>query len=140
MKNFECSEINFIVIPPNKFFSFASKILLIRTFEHLSETLYWENSVPWDVKTLGLYGLILTILDYNFIWFNFYSDFLAQITNKNQPHHQWQVRFSQDLKLCTQGYIWKRLCLFLNQLHFMVNWLVSLHHKLFQMGKIEYST
>ena len=49
---------------------------LIWAFDHLNETFYLENSVPWDVKTLSLYGLIFTVLDYGFIWFNFYLDFL----------------------------------------------------------------
>ena len=31
---------------------------------------------------LPIYGLILTALDYGFIWFNFYLDFVAQSTIK----------------------------------------------------------
>ena len=53
--------------------------------------------------------------------------FVAQDIIKNQPHYQWQTtwfRFSQNLRLCTQRHIWKRLWSFLNQLHCLVNWLV----------------
>ena len=48
---------------------------------------------------------------------------------KKLASHQWQLRFSQNLKLCK--HIWKRLCSFFNQLHDMLNWLVNLHQKCF---------
>ena len=40
------------------------------------------SSVPWKVKELTSYGLTFTALDYGFIWFNFYLDFVAQNTIK----------------------------------------------------------
>ena len=36
------------------------------------------------VKTLDLYGLVFTVLDYGFIWFNFYSDFAVQNSTKKR--------------------------------------------------------
>ena len=76
---------------------------------------------------MALYGLTFT-------WTLWHKALL-----KNQPS-LWQLGFSQNLKLYTQAYIWKRLCSFLDQLHCMVNWLESLYNIFFQIGKGDYST
>ena len=100
------------------------------------EAIYLASSVPCNaLKMLALYGLIFTAFDNGFIWCNFYLDFIAQNTIKKQPHQQWQLRLSQNFKLCKQAYIWKWLGSFLNQLHSMVNWLVSLHDNFSQIDK-----
>ena len=42
------------------------------------ETFHLANSVPSWVKRLALSGLIFIVLEYGFIWFNFYLDFVMQ--------------------------------------------------------------
>ena len=93
------------------------------------ETIYLAISLPWMVKTLALYGLIFTVFLYGLI---FTWTFYHKLLYKKQPHHQWQLTFSENLKLRKQAYVWKRLCSFVNQLHCMVNWLMSLHDTFFK--------
>ena len=52
------------------------------------KTNYLASSLPCKVKTLALYGLISTVLDYGFIWFNFYLDLIplhGKLTNEFTP-------------------------------------------------------
>ena len=83
------------------FISFDTAQNSVSTQFHLIDLnlFYLASSVPDKIKILSLYGLIFTVLDFGYIW----------------------PRFSQNLKLCKQAYIWKRLCSFLIQPHCMVN-------------------
>ena len=46
------------------------------------ETIYLASSAPCKAKTVALYGLTFTVLDYGFMWFSFHLDFVAQNTIK----------------------------------------------------------
>ena len=45
-------------------------------------TIYLTSTVPCKVEKLAFYGLIFTVLHYDFVWFNFYLDSVAQNTIK----------------------------------------------------------
>ena len=114
--------------------SWFTLLKLLYWFGHLS---IWNNLfskrcffMVWFLLywTMPLYGVIFT-------WALSHKALLEK-----QPLHQWQLKFSQNVKLCKEAYIWKWLFSFLNQRHCLVNGLVSLHHKFFQAGKVEYSS
>ena len=67
------------------------------------EAIYLPSSVPCKVKTLALNGLTFTVLDYDFIWFNFYWDFEAQSTIKKPASSSVTAQIFTELKAMQAG-------------------------------------
>ena len=68
---------------------------LIRALGHLRHTL--TNSLPKG-KVFILYGLIFTGLDYGFVWFDFYLDFVVQSTIKKPASSSVTAKISTQFK------------------------------------------
>ena len=84
------------------------------------------------IKTLDIYGLIFAMLDYGFIWINFYLDLAAESTIKKPVSSSVTAEiFIEHSAMHPTAQLEIYVCLFSNQFHYMVNWLANLHHNFF---------